>query len=83
VVEHLRAHGHDVKIVVSGRAYEFLKKSFPDVVEIRGLEIKYLDGAMDRDASIARNVLAAPGMLLENMSAYYDDVKRFAPDAVV
>lgn len=82
-LEHLVAQGHTVKIVVSGRAHEFLKKSFPDVVEIRGLEIKYLDGAMDRDASVARNMLAAPQMLLENMSAYYEDVKSYAPDAVV
>src|SRR5437773_1534481 len=83
VIEHLRQRGHQVKIVVSGRAYEFLKKSFDDVVEIRGLEIKYLDGAMDRDGSVAKNVLAAPGMFLENMGAYYQDVKDFAPDAVV
>jgi uncharacterized protein (TIGR00661 family) len=83
VIEHLRAHGHQVKIVVSGRAYDFLKKSFDDVVEIRGLEIKYLDGAMDRDATVAKNVLAAPGMLLENMASYYEDVKHFAPDCVI
>lgn len=83
VVEHLLRRGHTVKIVVSGRAYHYLKKSFPDVVEIKGLEIEYLDGAMDRDASVLRNVLAAPAMLLDNMSAYYEDVKRFEPDAVV
>ncbi|MEI8255707.1 MAG: MJ1255/VC2487 family glycosyltransferase [Deltaproteobacteria bacterium] len=82
-IEHLVARGHSVKIVVSGRAHDFLEKSFPDVVEIRGLEIKYLDGAMDRDASVAKNLLAAPQMLLENMSAYYEDVKSYAPDAVI
>jgi uncharacterized protein (TIGR00661 family) len=83
VIEHLRSRGHDVKIVVSGRAYDFLNKSFPDVTEIRGLEIKYVDGAMDRDGSVAKNVLAAPQMLLENVSAYYEAVKDFAPEAVV
>jgi uncharacterized protein (TIGR00661 family) len=82
-IEHLLAKGHSVKIVVSGRAFEFLKKTFPDVCEIRGLEIKYLDGAMDRDVTIAKNVLAAPQMLLENMSAYYEDVKSYAPEAVI
>jgi uncharacterized protein (TIGR00661 family) len=82
-IEHLRQSGHQVKVVVSGRAYDFLRKSFDDVVEIQGLEIKYLDGAMDRDASIAKNVLAAPEMFLKNMATYYEDVVRFAPSAVI
>ena len=35
--EHLVSKGHEVKIVVSGRAHGFLAKSFRDVVEIDGL----------------------------------------------
>src|SRR5262249_3146523 len=83
VLAHLVERGHQPKIVVSGRAYEFLEKSFPDVVEIRGLVIKYQDGAMDRDGSIAHNVLAVPGIVAENVSAYYEEVKAFRPDAVI
>ena len=52
VIEHLVSRGHKVKIVVLGRAYQFLKRHFDDVVEIRGLTIKYASGAMDRDASL-------------------------------
>src|SRR5579859_5663948 len=81
--EHLVAAGHKVKIVVSGRAHGFLSKSFPDVVEIKGLTIRYVDNAMDRDGSLARNVLAAPGMLLNNVGAYYEGVVRFRPEAVI
>ncbi len=81
--EHLVRRGHKVKIVVSGRAHAFLAKSFPDVVEIKGLSIRYIEGAMDRDASVAQNVLAAPGMLLRNVEAYYDRVVKFRPDAVI
>ena len=33
--EHLVESGHQVKIVVSGRAHAFLAKSFRDVVEIK------------------------------------------------
>jgi uncharacterized protein (TIGR00661 family) len=82
-VEHLVASGHEVKIVVSGRAHAFLSKSFADVVEIKGLSIKYVDNRMDRDGTLTRNVLAAPGMLLANVNAYFDKVASFAPDAVV
>lgn len=83
VCEHLVARGHEVKIVVSGRAHAFLAKSFPDVVEIRGLTIRYVDNAMDRDGSIARNVLTAPQMLYGNASRYFDDVVHFEPDLVI
>ena len=81
--EHLIASGHEVKIVVSGRAHAFLARSFPDVVEIKGLTIKYVDNAMDRDGSLARNLLAAPSLLLDNVAAYKDKVVHVQPDAVI
>ena len=83
VCEHLVARGHTVKIVVSGRAHGFLAKSFPDVTEIKGLTIRYVDNAMDRDGSIARNVLAAPQMLYANAARYFDDVIHFQPEMVI
>jgi uncharacterized protein (TIGR00661 family) len=83
VCEHLAARGHQVKIVVSGRAHAFLAKSFPDVVEIRGLTIRYVDNRLDRDGTIARNFLAAPAILATNVGAYFDKVARFKPDAVI
>src|SRR5260221_7439950 len=83
VCEHLVAQGHEVKIVVSGRAHAFLSKSFRDVVEIRGLTIRYVDNRMDRDGTLARNVLAAPGIIATNVGAYFDKVARFRPDAVI
>ena len=82
VIEHLVARGHKVKIVVSGRAYQFLKRHFPDVVEIRGLTIKYAGGAMDRDASLVQNVLLSPSMLFQNATSYVDDVRHFKPKIV-
>jgi uncharacterized protein (TIGR00661 family) len=81
--EHLVAEGHQVKIVVSGRAHAFLSKSFRDVVEIKGLTIRYVDNRMDRDGTLARNVLAAPGLVASNVSAYFDKVAEFRPDAVI
>jgi uncharacterized protein (TIGR00661 family) len=83
VCEHLVERGHEVKIVVSGRAHGFLAKTFRDVVEIRGLTIRYVDNRMDRDGTLARNVVAAPGMLAANVSAYMRGVASFRPDAVI
>jgi uncharacterized protein (TIGR00661 family) len=81
--EHLVACGHEVKIVVSGRAHAFLAKTFRDVVEIKGLTIRYVDNRMDRDGTLARNVLAAPGLVASNVSAYFEKVAAFRPDAVI
>jgi len=83
VCEHLVERGHDVKIVVSGRAHAMLAKSFHDVVEIRGLTIRYVDNRVDRDGTLARNVLAAPWMLATNVGAYFDKVARFRADVVI
>jgi len=81
-IEHLVRRGHQVKIVVSGRAYAFLKRHFADVVEIKGLTIEYAKGAMNRDMSLLKNVLLSPAMLFQNVSAYVDDVRHFAPRMV-
>jgi uncharacterized protein (TIGR00661 family) len=83
VCEHLVAQGHQVKIVVSGRAHAFLSKSFPDVVEIKGLTIRYVNNRMDRDGTFARNFLAAPQLLAANIGAYFRKVASFKPDAVI
>lgn len=82
VREHLVQQGHEVKIVVSNRAHAFLAKAFEDVVEIKGLTIRYVEGRMDRDGTFARNLLAAPGLLAENVTAYYEKVVDFEPDLV-
>jgi uncharacterized protein (TIGR00661 family) len=83
VCEHLVGKGHDVKIVVSGRAHAFLAKTFKDVVEIRGLTIRYVDNRMDRDGTLAQNVLAAPGLIATNVGAYFEKVSKFKPDVVI
>lgn len=83
VCEHLVERGHSVKIVVSGRAHAMLAKAFDDVVEIRGLTIRYVDNRVDRDGTLARNMLAAPWMLATNVGAYFDKVARFRADAVI
>lgn len=83
VCEHLVSRGHEVKIVVSNRAHAFLSKAFADVVEIKGLTIRYVEGRMDRDGTLARNLIAAPSLLAENVAAYYDKVVEFEPDLVI
>jgi uncharacterized protein (TIGR00661 family) len=83
VIQHLIENRHNVRIVVSGRAFTFLQKHFPDVVEIRGLTIAYDDGAMDRDVSVLKNMLRSPAMLVGNAAAYFERVADFDPQLVI
>ncbi len=83
VVEYLLSRGHHVKAVASGRAFQYLSKVLPDVVEIQGLTLHYHDGAVDRDWSVMKNVLLSPKMLLDNASAYFEKLSNFLPDLVM
>src|SRR4051794_25236796 len=99
-IEWLLSRGHQVKVVVSNRAYGFLDKAFSpafprcdeapestraaiDVIEIQGLTMKYVDNEFAEGASVLHNVLRAPGMIAENVGAYYEDVVRWKPQAVI
>lgn len=98
-IDWLLSKGHHLKVVVSNRAYQFLDKTystrFPrtedaregqgaiDVVEIVGLTMKYVDNAFAEGASVVENVLKVPGMIAENVGAYYEEVVRFRPQAVI
>jgi uncharacterized protein (TIGR00661 family) len=77
------AKRHEVKIVVSGRAHAFLKKAFPDVVEIEGLHMVYADNTVDRDATLFSNLSLAPALVMENVRAYFEHVRSFEADVVV
>ena len=83
ILSHLRAQGHRVKVVVSGRAYAFLSKHFDDVVEIRGFPLLYDDNALDRDATAFHILSRAAAWTLDNIDAYVRDVRAFDADAVI
>ena len=82
ILSHLAAH-HDVKIVVSGRAHGYLKKIFPDVVEIRGLHLAYQGNALDRSRTVYEFFRDAPDDLVDNVEQYFKIAKGFEPDAVI
>jgi len=83
ILEHLRDHGHQVKVVVSGRAHGFLSKIFDDVVEISGFPMLYEDNAVDVDATAMHILKNAPVWALDNVDAYVRDVSKFGADAVI
>ena len=75
VLEHLLAAGHDIHVVVSGRAHDLFEKIFagrPGMVveEIEGLSLEYADNRMRLGDSIARNLGHAPMAIAHNVESY-------------
>jgi len=83
VLEHLLAQGHEVEIMVSGRAAEFLGKRFPDVTRIHGLHIIYEDNRVRRGKTLWSNVQKGAAGIPQNIAAYFELIEDFSPEMVI
>ena len=85
VLEHLRARGHEVEIVASGRAVDYLRKKFvgTDVNAIRGFHIVYEENRVRRGRTLLENVLQGTASIPGHIAAYFDLIRDFAPQCVI
>jgi uncharacterized protein (TIGR00661 family) len=85
VITHLLERGHEVKIVVSGRAHAFLKRVFPDVEEIAGLTMVYEENAVKRGRTLRNFLKELPlwGGWADNFETMTKISQSFAADCVV
>jgi uncharacterized protein (TIGR00661 family) len=75
VLEHLLRSGHEVRVVVSGRAHRFLVERLQHhqnvtIEEIRGLTLRYLGNRLERGKSLYWNLLHAPESVQKNVKVY-------------
>ena len=73
VLEHLLARGHEICVVVSGRAYAFLAERFAGrlrVEQIHGLHLDYAHNTLDLGRSIVTNLGEAPRGLAHNIKVW-------------
>lgn len=86
VIDHL-TEGHEVQVVVSGRAHDYLKARESDrlgVNKIWGLTIVYEDNEVQNFRTVLHNVAGAvTGGWPRNVRAYFDLAEQFRPDVVV
>jgi uncharacterized protein (TIGR00661 family) len=82
VLEHLTRH-HDVHIVVSGRAREYLAKRFEHVHNIWGFTIQYGENSVKKWQTVLENLKGAVTGWPQNVKTYFDLVESFAPDVVI
>ncbi|MBW2455305.1 MAG: teichoic acid biosynthesis protein, partial [Deltaproteobacteria bacterium] len=74
---------HDVQIVASGRAVDFLTRHFDGVNRIHGFHMIYEENRVRRSKTLWSNVLAGTSGLPKNIAAYFDLIESFAPRVVV
>lgn len=84
VIDYLLKQKHEVKIVSSSRACQFLKKEFPGkVVEIKGFHFAYKNAEISKLGTFLLNLKAAPKNIFHNISKQLLIEKEFKPDLVI
>jgi uncharacterized protein (TIGR00661 family) len=82
LLEHLTQE-HEVHVVVSGRARDYLAQRFEHVHKIWGLTIQYEGNSVKKLGTLLENLKGAVKGLPENVKAYFDLVDEFKPEVVV
>jgi uncharacterized protein (TIGR00661 family) len=89
VLEHLLRAGHEVRVVVSGRAHRFLTERLTgyanvSIEEIHGLTLSYFGNSLDRSKSLFENLRKAPKGLKKNVKVYQRVAESgFLPELVI
>jgi len=83
VLEHLVAQNHELEIMASGRAVDFLSKRFGDVNRIHGLHMVYEDNQVQRVRTLLSNVRTSLKGVPRNVAAYFELLEDFEPELVV
>ncbi len=83
IVDHLIQH-HELRLVASDRAFQFLNKRYPDkVVEIEGLHFGFKDGKVSKTATLEKNLRNLPKTLRTNFREFFRLDADFIPDLVI
>lgn len=85
VIEYLLSQGHDLEVMASSRACDFLTRRFgaEDVNRIHGLHMIYEENRVRRGKTLWSNVLAGLSGIPQNIDAYFNLIGEFKPDVVV
>ena len=84
ILEHLiNTEKHDVEVMASGRATDFLRKRFAGVNGIHGLHMIYEENRVRLGHTLWSNILAGATGVPNNIVGYFQLVDRFKPDLVI
>jgi uncharacterized protein (TIGR00661 family) len=83
VLERLVARGHEIHVMASSRAADFLAARFSGVRRIHGLHIVYEENRVRRGRTLWSNVIAGTAALPANVEAYFALIRDFRPEVVI
>lgn len=83
ILRHLLAQGHEVQIIVSGRAAEYLDRYFPNIERIEGLTMSFEDNELDHAQTFWEFIKRVPDYLGKNQDKFIALADEFMPDAVI
>jgi len=86
VVLDALAERHEIQVVVSGRAYDYLKTRASENLSVRkiwGYSLVYEDNEVQKFRTVLENARGALAGLPGNVRAYFELADKFQPDVVV
>jgi uncharacterized protein (TIGR00661 family) len=83
VLEHLVSQNHDVTIMASGRAVDYLAKRFEGVNRIHGLHMIYEENRVRLGKTLWSNALGGVTGLPKNIAAYFELISADRPEVVI
>jgi len=81
ILNHLKKR-HDIKIVASAKAYNYLTKYFDDVTEIEGFEFDIDNNTLSKINSIKRLIRNLPLKSVKTLKRFLETAWKVAPDVV-
>jgi uncharacterized protein (TIGR00661 family) len=86
VVLDALAERHEIQVVVSGRAYDYLKTRASEHLAVRkiwGYTLVYEDNEVQKFRTLLENARGALSGWPENVRAYFEVAEKFQPDVVI
>lgn len=85
VLQHLLDAGHEVSVMTSSRAVDFLQRHFAQlpVNRIHGFHLIYEENRVRKGKTLWSNVQAGLAHVPQNIKAYFQLLEDFAPEAVI
>jgi uncharacterized protein (TIGR00661 family) len=86
VLEHLLERGHEVEIMASSRAAQYLRRQFGErawVHRIHGMHIDYRDNRVQRRSTLWTNLIQGGLALPRQLAAYFELLAEFRAELVI
>lgn len=83
VLEHLLKEGHEIEIVASNRASDYLQERIGNTTKIHGFHLVLEENRVRKGKTLWSNILESGAGVPKNILAYFEMIDRFEPEAVI